>query len=70
MAIGLVEKLEFGEKISLILCLIKKKLQLRTKKILKISQIRGLIVRWREDGKGEHGKRIGSHSFSALAFVY
>ena len=70
MVIGLVEKLEDGEKISLILCLIKKKLQLRTKKNPQISQIQGLIVRWRADGKGEDGKRFGSHSFSALAFVY
>ena len=70
MVIGLVEKLEDEEKISLILCLIKKKLQLRAKKNPQISQIQGLIVRWREDGKGEDGKRIGSHSFSALAFVY
>ena len=70
MVIGLVEKLEDGEKIDSILCLIKKKLQLITKKNPQISQIQGLIVRWREDGKGEDGKRIGSHSFSALAFVY
>ena len=48
----------------------KKEITIENKKNPQISQIQGLIVRWREDGKGEGGKRIGSHSFSALAFVY